>query len=117
MAFTNLNHRSVHAKKPEELNNEHLKGRETVLLVDSVVNSGKSVEEFVQHIRALDFTIRIVVIAGVIQAQSLCDGILGDILARDDNVGFVSLRLSDNKYTGKGTTDTGNRLFNSTHLD
>ncbi|KAJ7265019.1 uracil phosphoribosyltransferase-domain-containing protein [Mycena rebaudengoi] len=107
----------VHAKKPEELNNEHLEGRETVLLVDSVVNSGKSVEEFVQHIRALDSTVRIVVIAGVIQAQSLSDGILGDILARDDNVGFVSLRLSDNKYTGKGTTDTGNRLFNTTHLD
>jgi hypothetical protein len=27
------------------------------------------------------------------------------------------LRVSDNKYTGKGTTDTGHRLFNSTHLD
>ncbi|KAJ7442400.1 uracil phosphoribosyltransferase-domain-containing protein [Mycena galericulata] len=107
----------VHAKKPEELNNEHLKGRETVVLVDSVVNSGKSVEEFVQHIRTLDSSIPIVVVAGVIQAQSLSDGILGDILARDDNVGFVSLRLSDNKYTGKGTTDTGHRLFNSTHLD
>jgi hypothetical protein len=46
------------------------------VLVDSVVNSEKSVEEFVQHIRALDSTIRIVVIAGVIQAQSLSDGIL-----------------------------------------
>ncbi|KAJ7706627.1 uracil phosphoribosyltransferase-domain-containing protein [Mycena metata] len=107
----------VHAKKPEELNNEHLDGRETVVLVDSVVNSGKSVEEFVQRIRTLASTIRIVVVAGVIQAQSLSDGLLGDILARDDNVGFISLRLSDNKYTGKGTTDTGNRLFNSTHID
>ncbi|KAF8143822.1 uracil phosphoribosyltransferase-domain-containing protein [Mycena galopus ATCC 62051] len=109
----------VHAKKPEELTKAHLEGRETVVLVDSVVNSGKSVEEFVQHIRrALDLTtIRIVVVAGVIQAQSLSDGILGNILARDDSVGFVALRLSENKYTGKGTTDTGNRLFNSTHLD
>ncbi|KAJ7222763.1 uracil phosphoribosyltransferase-domain-containing protein [Mycena haematopus] len=107
----------VHAKKPEELTNEHVKGRETVVLVDSVVNSGQSVEEFVSYIRVLDAAIRIVVVAGVVQAQSLSDGILGDILARDDNVGIVALRLSDNKYTGKGTTDTGNRLFNSTHLD
>ncbi|KAJ7021967.1 uracil phosphoribosyltransferase-domain-containing protein [Mycena alexandri] len=107
----------VHAKKSEELDNKYLDGRETVVLVDSVVNSGKSVKEFVQHIRALNSNIRIVVVAGVIQAQSISDGILGDILAGDDNVGFVSLRLSDNKYTGKGTTDTGNRLFNSTHLD
>jgi hypothetical protein len=87
------------------------------VLVDSVVNSEKSVEEFVQHIRALDSTIRIVVIAGVMQAQSLSDGILEDILARDENVGFVCLRPSDNKYTGIGTTDTGNQLFNSAHLE
>ncbi|KAJ6487062.1 uracil phosphoribosyltransferase-domain-containing protein [Mycena sanguinolenta] len=108
----------VHAKKPEELTIEHVEGRESILLVDSVVNSGQSVDEFVTHIRKnLDSTVRIVVIAGVIQAQSLADGILGDILTRDDNVGVVALRVSENKYTGKGTTDTGNRLFNSTHLD
>ncbi|KAJ7884442.1 uracil phosphoribosyltransferase [Mycena leptocephala] len=89
--------------RPEELTDEHVKGRETVVLVDSVVNSEKSAEEFVQHIRALDSTIRIVVIA--------------DILARDENVGFVCLRLSDNKYIGIGTTDTGNQLFNSAHLE
>jgi hypothetical protein len=87
------------------------------VLVDSVANSEKSVEEFVQHIRALDSTIRIVVVAGVIQAQSLSDGILGDMLARDENVGFVSLRLSDNNYTGIGTADTGNQLFNGAHLE
>ncbi|KAJ6460237.1 uracil phosphoribosyltransferase-domain-containing protein [Mycena sanguinolenta] len=108
----------VHAKKPEELTIEHAEGRQSILLVDSVVNSGKSVDEFVTHIRQkLDSTVRIVVVAGVIQAQSLADGILGDILARDNDVGVVALRVSGNKYTGKGTTDTGNRLFNSTHLD
>lgn len=26
------------------------------------------------------------------------------------------LALSDNKFTGRGTTDTGNRLYNTTHL-
>ncbi|KAJ7621753.1 uracil phosphoribosyltransferase [Mycena polygramma] len=107
----------VHAKKPQELNHEHLRERKVVLLVDSVVNNGKSVDEFVSHIRTLDSIISIVVVTGVIQARSLSDGIVGDLLARDDNIGFVSLRLSDNKYTGQGTTDTGNRLFNTTHLD
>ncbi|KAJ7437917.1 uracil phosphoribosyltransferase-domain-containing protein [Mycena galericulata] len=106
----------VNATKPEELNNEHVQGRETVVVVDSAVNSGKCVEEFLRHIRTLDSTIAIVVVAGVIQAQSLSDGILGDILARDDNVGFVSMCLSDNKYTDKGT-DPGNRLFNTIPLD
>ncbi|KAJ6466042.1 uracil phosphoribosyltransferase-domain-containing protein [Mycena vitilis] len=107
----------VHAKKPEDLNDEHMMERKTVLLVDSVVNNGTSVDEFVRHIRTLDSTISIVVVTGVIQTQSISDGLLSNLLAQDDNIGFVSLRLSDNKYTGKGTTDTGNRLFNTTHLD
>jgi hypothetical protein len=62
-------------KKPEELNNEHVKGQKAVLLVDSVVNSGKSVEEFVQHIRALNSTIRIVVIAGPNRSPMTFSGI------------------------------------------
>ncbi|KAJ7077392.1 uracil phosphoribosyltransferase-domain-containing protein [Mycena belliarum] len=107
----------VHAKQPGELTHEHVRGRETIVLVDSVVNSGKSIDEFVAHIRALHPTVRIVVVAGVVQAQSLLDGVLGDALARDDNIGVVSLRLSENKYTGRGATDTGHRLFNTTHLD
>lgn len=87
-----------------------------MILVDSVVNNGKTVVEFVQHIRTLHLTVRILVIAGVVQADSLTKGALTQILSVDFNVGLIALRLSDNKYTGKGTTDTGNRLFNTTHL-
>ena len=29
------------------------------------------------------------------------------------NITFYALRISENKYTGKGSTDTGNRLFNT----
>ena len=29
------------------------------------------------------------------------------------NISFYALRISENKYTGKGGTDTGNRLFNT----
>jgi len=106
----------VHAKRPEDIEPHHLLRLRTIVLVDSVVNSGKTVVDFVQHVRSLDATIRIVVVAGVVQAQSVSEGSLAQALARHANFSLVALRLSDNKFTGRGTTDTGNRLFNTTHL-
>ena len=107
----------VHAREAEDLGPQHLSGRGAVLLVDSVVNSGKTVVEFVQRVRSLHAAVRIVVVAGVVQAQSVSEGRLAELLACDENLSLVTLRLSDNKFTGRGTTDTGNRLFNTTHLD
>ncbi|KAK0710675.1 uracil phosphoribosyltransferase-domain-containing protein [Lasiosphaeris hirsuta] len=108
----------LHAKEAGELRAGHLAGRETVVLVDSVVNSGKSVVEFVQRVRALGSGVRVVVVAGVVQAGAISPGsVLGRLLVDDGNLGLVALRLSDNKFTGRGGTDTGNRLFNTTHLD
>ncbi|RPA92079.1 hypothetical protein L873DRAFT_1711496 [Choiromyces venosus 120613-1] len=106
----------VHAKRPEDIEPNHLLRQHTVVLVDSVVNSGKTVVNFVQHVRSLHATIRIVVVAGVVQAQSVSEGSPAHALARRTNFSLVALRLSDNKFTGRGTTDTGNRLFNTTHL-
>jgi uracil phosphoribosyltransferase len=106
----------VHAKRPKDIEPHHLLRQHTVVLVDSVVNSGKTVVNFVQHVRSLHATIRIVVVAGVAQAQSVSEGSLAQALARHANFSLVALRLSDNKFTGRGTTDTGNRLFNTTHL-
>ncbi|RDW87961.1 hypothetical protein BP5796_03655 [Coleophoma crateriformis] len=99
----------VHANTPQDVRLHHVQGQHTIVLVDSVVNSGKTVREFVNQIRKLHTTIRIVVVAGVVQAESA--------LIRDANLIMVALRQSDNKFTGRGTTDTGNRLFNTTHLD
>lgn len=109
----------VHAKEPADLKPHHLAGQETVILVDSVVNSGKSVIDFVRHIRGpLASGILIVVIVGVAQADSVKrDGALAKCLGQDEKLRVVALRLSENKYTGRGGTDTGNRLFNTTHLD
>ncbi|KAK3298098.1 uracil phosphoribosyltransferase-domain-containing protein [Chaetomium fimeti] len=108
----------VHAKQPDELRPQHIKGQRTVVLVDSVVNSGKSIVEFVQRIRSLDATIAIVAIAGVVQSQSIApEGLLGRILETDRALSMVALRLSENRFQGRGGTDTGNRLFNTTHLD
>lgn len=105
----------VHANKPEELKEKHIKGRSTVLLVDSVVNSGKSIVGFIEHVRSVDKTVRIVVVAGVIQAKFFNKPPAH--VQTDWNVGFVALRLSENEFKGEGQTDTGNRLFNTTQLD
>ena len=104
----------VHATKPSDIDTHHL--RRSVLLVDSVINSGKSVAEFIHHIRSLDATIRIIVVAGTVQAKSLSEGRFYQALERDKNLSLVALRVSDNKFTGSGSTDTGNRLFNTTHI-
>ena len=106
----------VHAKDPNDIMPHHLQGQLTVILVDSVLNSGKTVVEFVQHVRNLNVAIRIVILAGVVQAQSVSGGSLIQALAHPGTLTIVALRLSDNKFTGKGTTDTGNRLFNTTHV-
>jgi uracil phosphoribosyltransferase len=105
----------VYASRPDDIVLHHLQGQLIVVLVDSVVNSGKTVVQFVQHVRNLHATIRIVVIAGAAQAQSVSGGGL-QAVARHAKLSLVALRLSDNKFTGRGTTDTDNRLFNTTHL-
>lgn len=107
----------VHAKSPEELKCHHLQGKHTIVLVDSVINSGKSVVEFLNHIREMNAEVRVVVISGVTHRQSISQGDLSKALAYDAKFSLITLRLSENKFTGKGTTDTGNRLFNTTELD
>ncbi|KAK3392207.1 uracil phosphoribosyltransferase-domain-containing protein [Sordaria brevicollis] len=110
----------LHAKNPEDVKPQHLANQHTIILVDSVVNNGKTVLEFRERIRGLDEGkgIRIVVVAGVVQREAMGAGHeLGRVLRRDDRLHIVALRLSDNKFTGRGGTDTGNRLFGTTRLD
>ena len=107
----------VHASSAGQIKFHHLEKQLTVILVDSVINSGKTVIEFVQHVRQLHATIRIVIVAAVVQAQCVSEeGTLSQALAKHVKTHLVALRLSETKFTGSGTTDTGNRLFNTTHL-
>ncbi|ESZ91850.1 uracil phosphoribosyltransferase [Sclerotinia borealis F-4128] len=108
----------LHAHDPEDVMAKHLQGQSTIVLVDSVINNGKTITDFVQHIRKLNAIVRIVIVAGVVQAQSIAEGtgILASTLVQHGNCSIVALRISDNKFTGKGVTDTGDRLFNTTHL-
>ena len=107
----------VHASDPGNLKPHHLEGQITVLLVDSVVNTGKTIVEFVKHVRNLHATIRIVVVAGVVQDLCVRKEGFKQALAPYGKVHLVALRLSETSFVGKKTTDTGNRLFNTTHLD
>ncbi|KAG4433806.1 hypothetical protein IFR05_010720 [Cadophora sp. M221] len=106
----------VHANCPFDLKVHHLKRQETVLLVDSVINNGTTIVEFMKRIKVLEPGIRVVIVTGVAQKKSIAENGPLTRIGRD-GMTVVALRVSDNKYTGKGGTDTGNRLFNTTHLD
>ena len=103
----------LHANSPDDVKSHHITGQCTVVLVDSVINSGGTILAFIQHIRKLHATIRIVIVAGVVQNEVVERGKFTSYA----NVKLVALRISRNKYTGSGGTDTGNRLFNTTHLE
>lgn len=106
----------IHAANVCDIKPHHLDQQRNMILVDSVVNSGKSLTQFINHIRGLHASIRIVVVAGVVQAQAVAQTHdLTKVMRRYD-VSLTTLRLSENKFTGTKTTDTGNRLFNTTHL-
>ena len=108
----------VHAKDPEDIKQHHIDGQVNVILVDSVVNTGKTVVDFVERVRALHATIRIVVVAGVVQDQCVADGgKLVNNFCRQANLTLIGLRTSTTWFVGSRETDTGNRLFNTTHLD
>ncbi|KAJ2918152.1 hypothetical protein MD484_g2220, partial [Candolleomyces efflorescens] len=109
----------VHAGEADELTPRRINDRKTIILVDSVINSGKTIVEFVEKVRLVSEAVRIVVVAGVVQADVMDSGTgtMARMLTGDGNAWLVALRMSKNKFTGKGGTDTGNRLFNTTQMD
>lgn len=106
----------IHASTAEDVKMHHVQGRTNLILVDSVVNSGKSVIEFIKRVIRLEPNISITVVAGVVQAEAIAESHLFAKVIRRHGAGLVALRVSENKFTGTKTTDTGNRLFNTTHL-
>ena len=108
----------LHAKETKEIRHDHLQDVATVVLVDSVINSGKTIVEFVQHIKDIQPAIRLVVVAGVVQSLAIAPGgMLYEQLSAVPNLSFVTLRVSETQFTGTKGNDTGNRLFNTTHLE
>lgn len=114
-AFPRASH--MHASGPDDIQTRHLRGQRRVTLVDSVVNTGKTLVGFVQKIRSLEAELSFVVVAGVVQSECIeHTHSTYKTLSNCGNISLVMLRLSTTKFTGSGTTDTGNRLFSTTHL-
>lgn len=105
----------VHATQPSDIKLDHIRNQENIILVDSLINSGRSISEHVNHIRAFKFPARIIVIAG--QEEALQENGLVEQLCGYGRLSIICLRTSANKFTGRSGTDTGNRLFDTTHLD
>ncbi|KAJ8111651.1 hypothetical protein OPT61_g5808 [Boeremia exigua] len=109
----------VHSKEFCDIDPNHFDFKDTIILVDLVVNSGKSIMDYILPLRERCPKVKVVVVAGVVQAgavDDIADGKFGQALRKDTDLTLVALRRSENKYTGKGSTDTGHRLFNTTYL-
>ncbi|KAJ4384900.1 hypothetical protein N0V86_000504 [Didymella sp. IMI 355093] len=106
-------------KKFGDIDENHFKGKKTIILGNSVVKSGTSIVEYLVTLRQKLPEVKVVVIAGVVQEGAVKvveEGTLGYHLRKDPDLTLVALRTSLRKFTGKGTTDTGHRLFNTTYL-
>jgi uracil phosphoribosyltransferase len=79
-----------------------------LVLVDAVINTGASIRPLIGKLR------------GPTEQKVMVSALVGhrpgvEALARDfPTVEFVLARLSDHSYVGKGSTDTGARLFGTT---
>ncbi|KAM3420270.1 hypothetical protein BST61_g3557 [Cercospora zeina] len=90
----------LHASQPSDIKLGHIQGQENIVVVDSVINSGKSIADHVNHIRNIHLPARIVVVAGG-----------GSGAGNPERNGWAA------EGTFRGGTDPGNRLFNPTDLD
>lgn len=90
---------------PKELDELACSRLKTLILVDSVVNTGKTIRPIFAQAKAIGIK-KVIVMAGVSPVAQ------GTSIAEDHpDVVFYFARLSHNSYVGKGGTDTGNRLF------
>ncbi|WP_252180118.1 uracil phosphoribosyltransferase [Endozoicomonas sp. 4G] len=95
-------HLYVLSEKPDDLKPQLIKGRD-VVLVDSVIDSGKTL---MGYISACSEAASVTSIAVVMQ-----DGFKAVIDEKYPELDFIVSRTSTNSYVGEGQTDTGNRLF------
>lgn len=83
-------------------------GGRSVIIVDSVINTGRSIRDVLSAVEALQPT-SIAVVALVAYRTNL-EALVDEF----PDVYFHVARLSDRSYIGKGSTDTGARLFGTT---
>lgn len=77
-----------------------------VIVVDSVINSGKSIQPIVEYLKGKNNNI--IIATNVINDKAV---------PKFDDVDLHTIRVSANSYVGTKSIDTGNRLFNTVELD
>jgi uracil phosphoribosyltransferase len=81
-----------------------------VIVVDAVINTGRSMAKIIETIQMLHCK-KIFIATLIIQKESI------DTFEKYQDIYCYALRISENKYFGKGGTDTGNRLFHTLGLE
>ena len=76
-----------------------------IIIVDSVINEGRSIRQVFGTLRGKS-RLQIYVLTAVMQHEASLK-----LPKEFPRVRFVALRVSENKYSGKGGTGTGNRLY------
>jgi uracil phosphoribosyltransferase len=94
----------------DDVNRFPLDGR-TVVVVDSVINTGRTMREVLKEVdqRSAAATIVATLVAYRPNMVRLAE--------EHPQVNFVAARISDRTYVGRGKTDTGARLFGTTLLE
>ena len=95
-------HHYLLSRHPDDLDLRFIEDKD-VLLVDAVVNTGKSMEAYIQAVAAAK---SITCFSIVMQ-----DGFRSKAESQYRSIEFVTSRVSGNAFVGHGQTDTGNRLF------
>ena len=98
-----LPHAAFYAvKMPNELNANDLRGKK-IILCDAVINTGKTMEGFLQMCE----THSLYIATNVIFAPT------AERLLSFHGLKIFCIRTSSHSYQGQGSFDTGNRLFGS----
>ena len=84
-------------------------GNRLVVIVDAVINTGKSLQPVLQHVQSRSPAK--LVVATLVGYRPTVETLAESYPAVD----FLAGRLSERSYVGSGTTDTGSRLFGTTH--
>lgn len=84
-----------------------VRGR-SVIIVDSVINTGRTIREVLEIVMALKPDSAAV--AAVVAYRGNLERLVDDY----PSVNFHIARISERSYVGKGSTDTGARLFGTT---
>ncbi|KAF2150332.1 uracil phosphoribosyltransferase [Myriangium duriaei CBS 260.36] len=86
------------AHAPKDLSPYHLRRKDTIVLVDWCINTGKRMADFVQYIRSIDRDMRIIVLAGVTSTKAIeGSGAILSNLALKGSISVVTLHQSKNK--------------------